>query len=297
MQSQAKPKLSFVLIMILFGTVGLLRRYIALSSVMLSFGRGLLGAGYLYALLRREGKGLFAHMNKKTIATLMLSGSIMSLAWILLFEAYRYTSIAVATLCFYMQPTIVLLASPLLFGEKLSPKKLLSGAIAILGMVFVSGVLESGELPPQNSLGVGLGLLAALCYAAVVLLNKKLSVAEANAQTAIQLLSASLFITPYMLFTEDFSQLAKLDPLSIVCFLVLGLLHTGFAYALYFKTIPQLKAQSLAILSYIDPLTAVLLSSLLFGEHLTAYGLLGAVCIIGAALLSELGKKTKNTRQ
>lgn len=219
----------------------------------------------------------------------------MSMAWILLFEAYHYTSIAVATLCFYMQPTIVLLASPILFGEKLSPKKLLSGAIAILGMVFVSGVPESGELPPQNSLGLGLGLLAALCYAVVVLLNKRLSVADANAQTAIQLLSASLFITPHMLLTEDFSKLTQIDLLSIACFLVLGLLHTGFAYALYFKSIPHIQAQSLAILSYIDPLTAVLLSSLLFGERLSAYGLFGAICILGAALLSELGKKAEHS--
>ena len=68
----------------------------------------------------------------------------------------------------------------------------------------------------------------------------------------------------------------------------MGLVHTGMAYAIYFGSMSHLKAQSIAVLGYIDPVFALLLSALVLHESLTVFGILGAVLIIGSALVSEI---------
>jgi drug/metabolite transporter (DMT)-like permease len=69
------------------------------------------------------------------------------------------------------------------------------------------------------------------------------------------------------------------------------IVHTGIAYAAYFSSVKTLKAQSVAVLSYIDPVCALLLSAIFLRERLTLLGLLGAALILASALVSELGEK------
>ena len=218
------------------------------------------------------------------------AGAIIGVDWILLFEAYNCTTVAVATMCFYMQPTIVILLSPILFREKLSVKKGLCALAAILGMVFVSGVAEGAPPGAQDAKGIAFGLAAAVLYAATVIINKKIEVEDAYEKTIVQLLSAAAVLVPYLLLTEDFSAVV-LDARTVVLVLIVGIVHSGLAYALYFGNVNKLPAQSVAVLSYIDPVSSLFFSALLLHERLTAFGLLGAVLIFGSALVSELGGK------
>ena len=199
-------------------------------------------------------------------------------------------------MCFYMQPTIVILLSPVLFREKLSVKKGLCALAAILGMVFVSGVAEGAPPGAQDAKGIAFGLAAAVLYAATVIINKKIKVEDAYEKTIVQLLSAAAVLIPYLLLTEDFSAVV-LDARTVVLVLIVGIVHSGLAYALYFGNVNKLPAQSVAVLSYIDPVSSLFFSALLLHERLTAFGLLGAVLIFGSALVSELGgkKRRQNT--
>ena len=235
-------------------------------------------------------------VEKKQLALLIVSGAIIGIDWILLFEAYNCTTVAVATMCFYMQPTIVILLSPVLFREKLSVKKGLCALAAILGMVFVSGVAEGAPPGTQDAKGIAFGLAAAVFYAATVIINKKIEVEDAYEKTIVQLLSAAAVLIPYLLLTEDFSAVV-LDARTVVLVLIVGIVHSGLAYALYFGNVNKLPAQSVAVLSYIDPVSSLFFSALLLHERLTAFGLLGAVLIFGSALVSELGgkKRRQNT--
>jgi len=227
---------------------------------------------------------------KKKLLILILSGMIMGVNWMLLFEAYNYTTVATATLCYYMAPTIVILLSPLLFREKLGVKNSLCAAIAIAGMVLVSGMTEVGGVQAADFKGILFGLGAACFYAGVVVLNKLAPVEDAYQKTTIQLFSAAVVMVPYLLLTEDFTAIT-LNAFSVLMLLVVCIVHTGIAYALYFGSMNNLKAQSIAVLSYIDPVSALILSALLLHESLTVYGLIGAVLIIGSALGSELNFK------
>ena len=289
----SRSLLMYISSMLIFGTIGIFRRFIPLPSALLACVRGLLGGLFLLAFIRLRGKGTGERVPRQTFVGLAVTGVMIGINWILLFEAYNHTTVAVATLCYYMQPTIVVLLSPLIFREKLTGKKAVCAALSILGMVLVSGVV--GERPgPGHFLGILLGLGAACFYAGVVILNKTIRGNSAYQRTTIQLLSAGLAMVPYLLVTGGFGG-AALNPTQVVLLLVVGIVHTGIAYALYFGSMDGLKLQSIAVLSYIDPVSALLFSAVLLREPLSPLNVIGAVLIIGSAIVSEMPEKKEHT--
>lgn len=275
--------------MLIFGTLGVVRRYVPLSSAMLALCRGALGSVFLLLFVLVRGGKLKLPERKATL-WLVLTGAIMGLNWMLLFEAYSYTTVAAATMCYYMQPTIVILLSPLVFRERLSGRKLACAAAAIVGMLFVSGVLSGGTGQVRDIRGIAFGLGAAALYAAVIILNKKVVVEDIYAKTVIQLAGAALVMIPYVLLTEGVPELT-LTAADIGMVLLVGIVHTGITYALYFGSMQRLKAQTVAVMSYIDPVFALLLSAAVLHESLTPLGIVGAVLIIGSAVISETAKE------
>ena len=279
--------------MVIFGTIGIFRRYIPLPSSLVAMTRGLIGMLFLLLVMVLRKRGMNRAAVRRKLAMLCLSGAAIGVNWILLFEAYNYTSVATATLCYYLAPMFVILASPLVVGERLTAKKLICVLAALLGMVFVSGVLESGG-GSSDLKGVLLGLGAAVLYASVVLMNKQLGDVPAYDRTIVQLGSSAAVLLPYVLLTENIGALT-FTPGTIGLLLVVGIVHTGIAYALYFGSLMQLKAQTAAILSYIDPVVAVLLSALVLREHMSLLSGLGAILVLGAAVVSELPSRRKKT--
>ena len=284
-----KSYIALVASMLMFGTLGIVRRYIPLSSAMLAMCRGVLGSVFLLVFVLVRG-GKLKLPERRTALRLVLTGAIMGLNWMLLFEAYNYTTVAAATMCYYMQPTIVILLSPIVFRERLGAKRLACAFAAIVGMLFVSGVLSGGAGQMQDIRGIIFGLGAAVFYATVIILNKKVVVEDIYAKTIIQLAGAALVMIPYVLITEGVPELA-LTPADIGLVLLVGVVHTGVTYALYFGSMQRLRAQTVAVLSYIDPVFALLLSAAVLHESLTPLGIVGAVLIIGSAIISETAKE------
>jgi len=277
---------NLILSMLIFGTIGIVRRAIALPSAAIAAARGLVGAAFLFALQRLRKERLDRAAVRANLAPLLVSGALMGINWIALFEAYRYTTVAVGTLCYYMAPVLVIALSPLALRERLTARKCLCLLLAVAGMVPVSGVLDGGGAGSLS--GVLLGLLAASLYAAVVLINKRLKPIPAADRTILQLLAAGAVLLPYTLLVDGPGAFAAADGRSIALLAVVCIVHTGLAYALYFGSVAFLPAHTLALLSYIDPVVAVLLSALLLREPITLRTAVGAVLILGAAVLGEL---------
>lgn len=283
----ARSRNNLIVSMCIFGTVGIFRRYIDLPSSLIALVRGLLGTGFLggFLLLRRQR--LDQQAIRKNFLLLLTSGAAIGFNWIFLFEAYCSTSVATATLCYYLAPILVILASPVVLGEKLTVRKSLCALAALTGMVFVSGIPEAGLPGLSESKGILFGLAAAVLYASVILMNKKMTAIPALDQTIFQLGFASAAMVPYVLLTVSPAVLS-FDAISVVMLCILGAVHTGLAYLLYFGSMGRLKAHTVALFSYIDPVLAILLSSLLLKEPLTSGGILGAILILGAACISQL---------
>ena len=187
-----------------------------------------------------------------------------------------------------MAPVFVIAVSPFVFGEKITRTKLICVIAALLGMILVSGVLNEGIASISEFSGILFGLGAAVLYASVIILNKKIGDISAYDKTIVQLGVAGIVLVPYTLIAENISN-TEFTAFSIVMLIVIGVVHTGIAYTLYFGSIGRLKAQTAAIFSYIDPVVAVILSVLILNEGIGIGGYAGAVLILGAAMLSERG--------
>lgn len=294
MDKANRAKLMLITSMVIYGTIGLFRRYIPLGSATLAMTRGVIGVlVFLVADLILKRK-ISAVDIKRNLLPLILSGVFLGGNWILLFEAYNHTTVAVATMCYYMAPTFVILLSPLLFKERLTLRKWVCVSVALVGMMLITGVFSpSGE--GASLKGVLFGLGAALMYTTVVLLNKIMKDISAFDKTVIQLGVSAVVLLPYVLLTEK-TDTALLTPFVVAMVLVVGVLHTGIAYGLYFASIKRLPVQTVALFSYIDPVLAVVISGVFLSESIGVLEWVGIACILGATCVCELPQKNRLER-
>lgn len=283
-----KAKLMFLTAMFIFGSIGIFRRYIPLPSGMIAMCRGFIGVAFLLLAMVVLGKKFSGKAIRANLMLLCISGALIGFNWIFLFEAYNYTTVATATLCYYMAPVFVILMSPVVLKERLTLKKLTCAMVALAGMVLVSGVLDVGISGISEIKGILFGLAAGLLYGIIMLLNKKLKDIEGYDKSLVQLSVAALVLVPYVLTVEWTAVSAVIwTPLIVVMTLIVGIIHTGFAYTIYFGAMGGLRAQTIALYSYLDPIIAVILSAVLLSENLSITGWIGAAMILGATMAAE----------
>ena len=273
--------------MAIFGTLGPFVRSIPVSSGELALYRAIL-AGLLISLyLLCSHQPIPFHKIRRSLPLLLISGVAMGFNWILLFEAYKYTTVSVATLSYYFAPVIVTAVCPFLFKEKLTRRQLLCFIMSTLGIVLITGIgdLTQGS---RHLLGVAFGLGAAVLYASVVLVNKFIRDVDGIHRTFLQFMAAVVVLIPYVAMTSGMT-LGAMNAQGWACLLIVGLVHTGVTYCMYFTALRDVPGQKAAILSYIDPLVAVLISVLVLGEALTPAQAIGGALILGFTLYNELG--------
>ena len=273
--------------MLIFGSIGLLVRFIPLPSSIIAFVRASIGVIFLIIVFMVKQSKMSRSEVKDNLLYLLLSGAAIGFNWILLFESYRFTTVAVSTLCYYMAPIIVTLLSPLILKERITAKRFVCIIVALGGMILISGIFKKNAVQSTSMTGIALGLGAAVLYASVILLNKKLRGISAMDRTICQLLVAAIVLLPYNLITADISSVV-ITPLTFILLSVVGIVHTGLAYYLYFGSMEHLSGQSIALASYIDPVIAVILSISILREPFDIYSAIGAVAILAAAWISEL---------
>ena len=286
-----KARLMLISSMAIFGTIGAFVRNIPVSSGELALYRAVLASVLIgmYLLLTKQ-KIPFGNI-KKELPLLLISGVAMGFNWILLFQAYKYTTISVATLSYYFAPVLVTAACPFLFKEKLTGKQILCFIMSTAGIVLITGVgdFSSGN---SNIIGIFFGLSAAVLYASVVLINKFIRNVDGIHRTFLQFIAAVIVLTPYVLSTSGVS-LHNMNPIGWVSLLIVGLIHTGITYCMYFTALKDVPGQKAAILSYIDPLVAVFISVTLLNEPMTLWQVIGGLMILGFTLWNELTPQNK----
>ena len=288
MKKTMNPRWMLITSMAIFGTLAPFVRNISVASGELALYRAVMAALLigLFLLITRQ-KIPFAAI-KKEVPLLLISGVAMGFNWILLFEAYKYTTVSVATLSYYFAPVIVTLVCPILFREKLTGKQLLCFVMSTVGLVMITGIGDmSGG---QNLIGIAFGLGAAVLYASVVLVNKFIQNVEGIHRTFLQFVAASVVLLPYVLCTSGIT-LGGLNGSGWVCLLIVGVIHTGVTYCLYFSSLKELPGQKAAILSYIDPLVAVLISVTVLQESMSLWQIVGGILILGFTLWTEIAPK------
>lgn len=290
MKKVMNPRLMLITSMTIFGTLGIFVRNISVSSCELALYRAVLAALLIAVFLFATKQRIpFANI-KKEVPLLLASGVAMGINWILLFEAYKYTSVSVATLSYYFAPVIVTVVCPILFRERLTGKQIICFIMSTLGLVLITGISDIGK--GQDFVGILFGLGAAFFYATVILLNKFIKNVEGIHRTFLQFLAAIVILIPYVVVTSGIT-LGSLGGIGWANLLIVGLIHTGITYCMYFSSLKELPGQKAAILSYIDPLVAVLISVTILGEAMTVWQVIGGMLILGFTLWNEIAPKAK----
>ena len=290
--SRSKNLILFVASMVIFGTNGLIVANISLGSAEIVLMRTFLGSLFLLAIVLVKRSFSFADL-KADLVPATIGGAALGLNWVLLFSAYRSAGVGLSTLTYYCGPIIVLALSPVLFREKLTWNKLLAIAAVAVGMFCITGDIEPGS---DVQTGILFGGGAALLYASLIVANKRVKRLSGLNCAMYELIVAFFVVLIYLVASN-----VKLPVIpaaeDIVWVLVIGLVNTGLAYYLYFSSLQKLPGQTVALVCYIDPLTALLVSGAFLGEKLFAVQIAGAVLILGGACLGELKfKKTENKK-
>ena len=290
MKKMKSARMMLIASMAVFGTLGIFVRNIPISSGKLALYRAILAAALIAVYLLVTRQKIPVKNIKREIPLLLISGVAMGINWILLFEAYNYTTVSVATLSYYFAPVIVTAVCPFLFREKLTMKQIVCFVMSTLGLVLITGIGDVGK-GGTDLIGILFGLGAAVFYAAVILLNKFIKKVEGIHRTFLQFIAAIITLIPYVAVTSGIAP-DRMNGIGWACLLIVGLIHTGVTYCMYFSSLKELPGQKAAILSYIDPLVAVLVSVLLLKETMTVWQVVGGILILGFTLWNEISPKT-----
>lgn len=289
---KGKSQLQFIIAMLIFGSIGLFVKAINMPSSVIVLMRTIIGSLFLalVILIRKQPINREAILNN--LPVLVLAGVVLGTGWAFLFEAYRYTTVSAATLLYYCAPIVVFLLSPAIFKESLTWSKMLGIASAIIGMVIVNGLGIGGSNP---YLGLICGIVSALLYAALMILNKFIKNLSGLESTLAQLIIAAFTMTFYVLLSHE-SKWSFNSRLEIFLLVTVGIVHTGIACYLYFSSMQKLPGQTIAVLSYIDPVSALFFSAIFLNERLTLFQILGALLILGSTAFSQLYQAKQNSR-
>ena len=278
--------LKYIFALLLFGSNGIVASLIHLSSYEIVLLRTLIGSLLLIAIFFIAREKLTFYKYKTQSIFLAVSGIAMGTSWIFLYEAYDEIGVSLASLAYYCGPVIVMILSPFLFGEKLTRIKVCSFLVVLVGIFLVNGTaFENGV----SVWGLACGLLSAVCYSLMVMFNKKANDITGLENSMLQLFVAFLTVAIFVGIKQGYRM--EIDTQSIIPIRVLGLLNTGIGCYFYFSSIGKLPVQTVAICGYLEPLSAVLFSVIFLKETMLPIQIIGAVLIIGGAMLGEYRKR------
>lgn len=283
-----KYLIMFIASMVIWGANGLLVANISLSSAEIVLLRTFLGSLFLIAVVLYKRSFSFSDL-KADLLPASIGGAALGLNWVFLFAAYRTAGVSLSTLTYYCGPMLVLALSPVLFKEKLTWSKIIAVIAVAIGMLCITGNVKLGT---EVSKGLIYGGGAALLYAVIIVSSKNVKRLSGLNCAAYELVIAFIVVLLYVVFSGIKVPVipARSD---IVYVLIIGLVSTGLAYYLYFSAMQKLPGQTVALICYIDPLTALLVSAAFLGELLVPVQIIGAVLILGGAVLGELKFKKK----
>lgn len=290
-----KYKLGLIVAMLIWGSIGIFVRNIDFTSSQIALVRAIVGSIFLIVFSLISKEHLSKEKIKSNLLVLVACGICLGFNWIFLFQAYNYTTISTATICYYLAPIIVMFVSPVLLKEKLTHVKVLCILAAMIGMLCIVGI-EKSSMGGNNIVGIIYGLSAACLYAGVVILNKFLKDISGRDSSVVQLSVAAIFLIPYVIFTEKIS-LTGVSSQSIILLLIVGTVHTGIAYLIYFTVIQKLESQTVAIYSYVDPISAIIMSAIILSESMSLLQILGGILILGSTFISEIYSNKTNSQE
>lgn len=281
-----------IISMIIWGSLGIFVKNINLPSLETAFLRAVIASAIFIIYNFFAKKASLKNYTKKNLVLLSISGIAMGFNWVLLFQAYNYTTVSTATLSYYFAPVFVVLSSPFVLNEKLTTRKILAIIGAMLGLFLIlNNQTTSSGLVYNHIKGVSFGLAAASLYASVMLFNKYIDGLTGFERTIIQLLASTVVLLPFVVSRGQL----YIDSLNSLIFIaILGIIHTSIPYLLYFSALKNINVQTAAVLSYLDPISALIFSTIFLHESFGIWQICGGLLILLSTYIAENNLSSKN---
>ncbi len=281
-KSQSRtPLVQWTAAMALSGTIGAVVVESGAEAPAAAFARCLVGGLLLIVWSSARGWLLptLRGLSSRDLGMIMLGGVLLVLNWVLLFTSYALSSISVGTVVYHTQPLLLVGLAAALLGERITRSHLMRAVIAFGGVVAISLGAEGADGQPVRLSGIALALAAATLYAGATLIAKQLSHLRAHVVAAVQLTTGAVLLAPALLLTPLPDDAAGLGWL-----LLLGSVHTAVMYVLMYSSVGRLPTGTVAVVSYLYPVVAVIVDSLAYGHRVTLVEGAGMLAILLAAL-------------
>lgn len=282
-------RLHLSLVMILWGSLGVFTKSIPLSALSLAFLRAFIALPVLFLAMKvKTGVHKKSVLSFRQLKPYLLSGAILGFGWLTLFYGFKHTSIASAVIIYNMCPVYVIIAAPLLLKEKIMPLQIAVIIISFTGLLFIVG---SNLTEGSSLVGILLSGLSGIMYACIVMLNRSIKErVENRTATFFQILTAALVLLPFVLIDGEIFRITGMDIKAWIFLVLLGAVHTGLAYTLFFSVYESMKSLEIVSFSYLEPLFAIVFSLIFLGETLMPLQIAGGVMILGSTYAAELIK-------
>ncbi|EGW39715.1 DMT family transporter [Desulfosporosinus sp. OT] len=285
-------RIKLVLVMIIWGSLGVFTRSIPLSALSLAFLRALIALPILFIVMKMKKSD---KVKWALLKPYLISGVLLGFGWLTLFYGFKHTSISSAVMIYNMCPVYVMISAPLLLKEAISKIQIAVVFISFLGLFMIVGNnLSEG----YGYMGLALSAISGILYATIVLINRSIKVRVDN-QTAtfVQIFTAMIVLLPFVLFDGNILTIVHLDARAITYTILLGVLHTSVAYTMFFSLYTHMKSVEIVTYSYLEPLFGILFSVIFVGETLTLPQIMGGILILGSTFIGGVLKDRKLSQE
>ncbi len=281
-------RIKLALVMVIWGSLGVFTRSIPLSALSLAFLRAFIALPVLFIAMKKKKSD---KVRWQLFIPYLISGALLGFGWLTLFYGFKHTSISSAVIIYNMCPVYVMILAPLVLKESISKIQIAVIFISFLGLFLIVGTnLSEG----YGYMGLALSAFSGMLYAAIVLINRSIKVRVDN-QTAtfVQILTAMVVLLPFVLLDGNIFAVVHLDAVAIVYTILLGVLHTGLAYTVFFSLSAHMKSVEIVSYSFLEPLFGILFSVIFLSEALTIPKMIGGILILGSTYIGEMLKDKK----
>lgn len=278
-------RIKLVLVMIIWGSLGVFTRSIPLSALSLAFLRAFIALPVLFAVMKMKKADKVKHKN---LIPYIISGVLLGFGWLTLFYGYKHTSISSAVIIYNMCPVYVIILAPLVLKETISRIQIAVILLSFIGLFLIVGHnLSDG----YGYMGLLLSGISGMLYATIVLINRSIKIRVDN-QTAtfVQILTAMIVLLPFVLIDGNIFTVVHLDAMAVTYTVLLGVLHTSVAYTIFFSLYAHMKSVEIVSYSFLEPLFGIVFSVIFVGESLTLVQIIGGIMILGSTYIGEIIK-------
>ncbi len=285
-------RIKLLLVMIMWGSLGVFTRSIPLSALSLAFLRAFIALPVLFVVMKMKKEN---NVKWPLIKPYLISGVLLGFGWLTLFYGFKHTSISSAVMIYNMCPVYVMIAAPQVLKETISKVQIAVISISFLGLLLIVG---HNLLDGYGFMGLALSAISGMLYATIVLINRSIKVRVDN-QTAtfVQIFAAMIVLLPFVLIDGNILMVVYLDARAVIYTILLGVLHTGVAYTIFFSLYTHMKSVEIVSYSFLEPLFGILFSVIFVGETLTFPQIIGGIMIFGSNYIGEMLKDRKSARQ